>query len=85
MECWVSTVKSELGERFEIYGQAKAPWSDDIEVFDNLSGRHSPLRDVSPADVACSEHVQPASFQRPPKRIKPTVSSTERAMPKIFT
>lgn len=49
MESWFSTLKSELGERFESYGTAKAQLFDYIEVFYNQQRRHSTLGYMSPA------------------------------------
>jgi transposase InsO family protein len=49
MESFFSTVKSELGERFEGYGVAKEQLFDYIEVFYNQQRRHSTLGQVSPA------------------------------------
>ncbi len=39
MESWFSTVKSELGERFDTYGRAKGQLFDYIEVFYNHQER----------------------------------------------
>jgi transposase InsO family protein len=50
MESWFSTVKSEEGERFESYAQAKAAVFDYIEVFYNQRRRHSTLGQISPAE-----------------------------------
>lgn len=50
MESWFSTLKSELGERFESYGGAKAELFDYIEVFYNQTRRHSAIDYVSPAE-----------------------------------
>ena len=49
MESWNSTLKSELGERFESYGSAKEQLFDYIEVFYNQQRRHSALGYQSPA------------------------------------
>jgi len=49
MESFFSTVKSELGERFEAYGIAKEELFDYIEVFYNQQRRHSTLGQTSPA------------------------------------
>jgi len=43
MESWNSTLKSELGERFESYGSAKEQLFDYIEVFYNQQRRHASL------------------------------------------
>ena len=48
-ESWFSTLKFELGERFESYAQAKEELFDYIEVFYNQQRRHSSLDYVSPA------------------------------------
>jgi transposase InsO family protein len=50
MESWFSTFKSELGERFDSYAQAKEKAFDYIEVFYNQQRRHSSLGYLSPAD-----------------------------------
>ena len=49
MESFFSTVKSELGERFESCGEAKMELFDYIEVFYNQRRRHSTLGQISPA------------------------------------
>jgi len=49
MESWFSTLKSELGERFDTYGRAKEQLFDYIEVFYNQRRRHSTLGQISPA------------------------------------
>jgi putative transposase len=49
MESFFSTVKSELGERFVSYGEAKMELFDYIEVFYNQRRRHSTLGQISPA------------------------------------
>ena len=48
-EAFFSTVKSELGERFESHGEAKMKLFDYIEVFYNQRRRHSTLGQISPA------------------------------------
>src|SRR5690349_2248818 len=50
IERWVSTVKSEEGERFESYAHAKEDLFDYIEVFYNQRRRHSTLGQISPAE-----------------------------------
>jgi len=50
MESWFSTLKFELGERFESHGHAKDALFDYIEVFYNQKRRHSSVGYVSPAD-----------------------------------
>jgi len=49
MESFFSTVKSELGERFDAYGIAKEELFDYLEVFYNQRRRHSTLGLISPA------------------------------------
>jgi len=49
MESFFSTVKSELGDRFESHGEAKMELFDYIEVFFNQRRRHSTIGQVSPA------------------------------------
>jgi len=50
MESWNSTLKSELGERFEGPAHAKAQLFDYIEVFYNQTRMHSSLGYASPAE-----------------------------------
>ena len=50
MESWNSTLKSELGERFETPGDAKVKLFDYIEVFYNQTRMHSSLDYASPAE-----------------------------------
>jgi putative transposase len=50
MESWNSTLKTELGERFETHGEAQDQLFDYIEVFYNQRRRHSALGYLSPAD-----------------------------------
>ena len=57
MESWNSTLKSELGERFESYGAAKEKLFDYIEVFHNQQRRHSALGYMSPAIYERSARV----------------------------
>jgi hypothetical protein len=49
MESWFSTFKSELGERFDSYANAKEQAFDYIEVFYSHQRRHSSLGYVSRA------------------------------------
>jgi putative transposase len=49
MESFFSTVKSELAERFDSFGEAKMELFDYIEVFYNQRRRHSTLGQISPA------------------------------------
>jgi putative transposase len=49
MESFFSSVKSELADRFESYGEAKMQLFDYIEVFYNQRRRHSTLGQISPA------------------------------------
>jgi putative transposase len=50
MESFFSTVKSELGERFQSHGDAKMELFDYIEVFYNQRRRHSTIGQISPAE-----------------------------------
>lgn len=50
MESWNSTLKSELGERFESPADAKEKLFDYIEVFYNQTRMHSSLDYASPAE-----------------------------------
>jgi putative transposase len=50
MESWNSTLKAELGERFQSCAEAKDQLFDYIEVFYNQQRRHSTLGYVSPAE-----------------------------------
>jgi transposase InsO family protein len=49
MESFFSTVKSELGDRFDSHGEAKMELFDYIEVFFNQKRRHSTIGQISPA------------------------------------
>ncbi len=49
MESFFSTVKSELADRFDSFGEAKMELFDYIEVFYNQRRRHSTLGQISPA------------------------------------
>ena len=62
METFLSTVKSELAERFASFGEAKMELFDYIEVFYNQRRRHSTLGQISPAAFerrAIAEGVDP--------------------------
>jgi transposase InsO family protein len=61
MESWFSTLKSELGERFESYGSAKGKLFDYIEVFYNQQRRHSVIGYASPADYEKATRAARAS------------------------
>jgi len=49
MEAFFSSVKSEIGERFDSHGEAKAKLFDYLEVFYNQRRRHSSASRMSPA------------------------------------
>jgi transposase InsO family protein len=49
MESFFSTVKHELGDRFDSHGAAKMELFDYLEVFYNQRRRHSTLGQISPA------------------------------------
>lgn len=57
MESFFSTLKSELGERFESHGDAKMEIFDYIEVFYNQRRRHSTLGQISPAQFERKTHA----------------------------
>ena len=61
MESWNSTLKSELGERFESPADAKVKLFDDVEVFYNQTRLHSSLGYVSPAEFEHAGRVQAAA------------------------
>jgi putative transposase len=68
-ESFFSTVKSELADPFDTYGDAKIELFDYIEVFYNQRRRHSTLGQISPAAFerrANEEGVDP--MQNRPKR-----------------
>lgn len=57
IESFFSTVKSELGERFESHGAAKMELFDYIEVFYNQRRRHSTIGQISPAEYERRTHA----------------------------
>jgi len=69
IESFFSTLKSELGERFESHGDAKMELFDYIEVFYNQRRRHSTIGQISPA--AYERRTQAAQLNRPRKWGKP--------------
>ena len=60
MESFFSTVKSELADRFESFGEAKMELFDYLEVFYNRRRRHSTLGQVSPAAFEKARSTQAA-------------------------
>lgn len=60
MESFFSTVKSELGDRFDSHGEAKMELFDYIEVFYNQRRRHSTIGQVSPAAFEKARATQAA-------------------------
>lgn len=50
MEAFFSTLKLEVGERFETTGHAKREMFDFIELFYNQKRRHSTVGNISPAE-----------------------------------
>jgi putative transposase len=60
MESFFSTVKSELGDRFDSCGEAKMELFDYIEVFYNQRRRHSTIGQVSPAAFEKAQATQAA-------------------------
>jgi len=61
MESWFSTLKSELGERFETAGHAKEQVFDYIEVFYNQQRMHSAIGYASPAEFERAAVVRAAA------------------------
>jgi transposase InsO family protein len=57
-ESWFSTLKSELGERFETCGAAREKLFDYIEVFYNRQRRHSAIDYVSPAQYERDQRLR---------------------------
>jgi transposase InsO family protein len=60
MESFFSTVKSELGDRFDSCGEAKMELFDYIEVFYNQKRRHSTIGQISPAAFEKARATQAA-------------------------
>jgi putative transposase len=58
MESWFSTLKSELGERFESAAHAKEQLFEYIEVFYNQQRMHSAIGYASPAEFERAVEVQ---------------------------
>ena len=75
MESFFSTVKSELVDRFDSFGEAKMELFNYLEVFYNQRRRHSTLGQISPA-VFERRAAQAAQLNRPPNRIKLTPATT---------
>jgi transposase InsO family protein len=61
MESFFSTLKSELGERFDSCGEAKMELFDYLEVFYNQRRRHSTLGQISPAEFERRGQVRSAA------------------------
>jgi transposase InsO family protein len=85
MESAFSTVKTELGEHFESYSDAKKQVFDYIELFYNPQRRHSTLDYVSPAMYERSHHaapeIVPASRGAARRQLDPSdVSSDDRRL-----
>jgi transposase InsO family protein len=89
MESFFSTVKSELGERFDSHGEAKMELFDYIEMFYNQRRRHSTLGQISPAafeqraveeGVDAMENCPERSF--PPRPHPSSVSRTQESTTK---
>ena len=57
MEAFFSTVKNEVGERFESHADAKAELFDYLEVFYNQRRRHSSAGRLSPAAYERRTHA----------------------------
>ena len=69
MESFFSTVKSELANRFDSYGDAKMDLFDYIEVFYNQRRRHSTLGQISPA--AFERRANEEGVERSTQRNRP--------------
>jgi transposase InsO family protein len=61
MESWFSTFKSELGERFESYADAKEKTFDYVEVFYNQRRLHSSIGYLSPAEFERRHRLEPGA------------------------
>lgn len=61
MESWFSTLKSELGERFESASDAKVRLYDYIEVFFNQQRMHSAIGYASPAEFKRAHEMRQAA------------------------
>jgi putative transposase len=61
MESFFSTVKSELADRFDGFGEAKMELFDYLEVFYNQRRRHSTLGQISPASFERRAATKPAA------------------------
>ena len=68
MESFFSTVKSELADRFDTYGDAKMELFDYIEVFYNQRRRHSTLGQISPAAFERRANEEGDEMSGPPTR-----------------
>ena len=76
MESFFSTVKSELADRFDTYGDAKMELFDYIEVFYNQRRRHSTLGQISPAAFERRANEEGCgSYGKPPRTRFPTGST----------
>ena len=64
MESWNSTLKSELGERFESPADAKVKLFDYIEVFYNQTRMHSSIDYASPAEFERAARRAPLESQK---------------------
>ena len=73
MESWNSTLKSELGERFESPAHAKTKLFDYVEIFYNQERIHSSLGYATPAEFERAGRQQPAAY-RPGVFHSPSVS-----------
>ena len=69
METFFSTVKNEVGERYERHGEAKSQLFGYIDVFYNQRLRHSSAGRIRPAAFE-RRMAHAAQLNRPRKRIK---------------
>jgi transposase InsO family protein len=74
-----STVKSELADRFDRFGEAKVELFGYIEVFYNQQRRHSTLGRISPAAFERRFSAWAAQLTRRPNRlVKPEMELNDR-------
>ena len=74
-QSFFSTVKSELADRFDTYGDAKMELFDYSEVFYNQRRRHSTLGQISPA--AFERRATVVFFNEKKNRQRRTINSTK--------
>ncbi len=89
MESWNSTLKSELGERFDSPADTQEKLFDYIEVFYNQTRLHSSLDYASPAEFERAYHVGTytfsTGFESPPNPLKNHIHSQGSSPTSILT